>query len=304
MEVAILGECMVELSQQPDGHYKMGFGGDTLNTAIYLSRSGGRCDYFTAIGDDLYSAQMKAEWQKEGVGVNNVITRAGANSGLYIIENDDHGERHFHYWRDTAPARELLTIAPDIFTILMDYPLLFLTGITLSIYSDADRETLFAFLKRYRLNGGRVVFDNNYRPRNWHSQADAIHAYQSMMENTDIALISLEDEIALYGEHQVEACMERWISKGVCELVVKNGEQGCTAYHQQQYVFVPLPNVVKPLDTTAAGDSFNGAYLAARMQGKPLEGCITDAQHCAGVVIMHKGAIIDKGIPLQPGDLA
>ena len=50
--VACLGECMIELSEHPDGSISRGFGGDTLNTALYMARLGMKVQYVTALGDD------------------------------------------------------------------------------------------------------------------------------------------------------------------------------------------------------------------------------------------------------------
>lgn len=300
MKIAILGECMVELSQQPDGLYKMGYGGDTLNTAVYLSRNGGACEFITAIGDDAYSLKMKDAWIKEGVGVTHVHTAAGETSGLYIIENDETGERFFSYWRKNAPVRQLLKSFPGALDHVKPYPYFYLTGITLSLFDAESRATLFAFLSSYRQQGGQVVFDNNYRPKNWENNQQAVQVFQTMMSLTDVALLSFEDEVEMYGVHSTEACLHRWKNAGVNELVIKNGADGCLVFdaseQQNQVTTVPLQQVVKPVDTTAAGDSFNGAYLASRLKGKSVAKSILDAQYCAGVVIMHKGAIISPEI--------
>lgn len=54
--VAALGECMIELFRRTDGSLTMGFGGDTLNGAVYLARLGVAVDYVTALGDAPNSA--------------------------------------------------------------------------------------------------------------------------------------------------------------------------------------------------------------------------------------------------------
>ena len=48
-KVACLGECMIELREMADGHFSRGYGGDTLNTAVYLARLGVAVDYVTAL---------------------------------------------------------------------------------------------------------------------------------------------------------------------------------------------------------------------------------------------------------------
>jgi 2-dehydro-3-deoxygluconokinase len=299
LKIAIIGECMVELSQQSNTAYTMGFGGDTLNTAIYLSRCGGTCEYFTVLGNDPFSQQMLKNWKVEGVGVEYVKINENELPGLYIIENDDDGERYFHYWRQNSPARRLISDYPSVLTELSSYAYIYLSGVTLSLYSEADLHILIDFLTAYRMKGGKVIFDNNYRPRNWKNVDYVKSVFKKMMNKTDIALISFDDEVTLYGQHSLEACLARWEKTPVEELVVKNGHHGCYAVKHNETTFIPLERVVKPVDTTAAGDSFNGAYLASKLTGASIIDCVKAGQICAANVIMHKGAIVDRTVQLM-----
>src|SRR5262249_55270181 len=108
--VAAIGECMIELCEHPDRRITRAFGGDTLNTAIYLARLRTAVDYITALGDDAWSEEMLAAWRAEGVGTGSVVRLKGRLPGLYIVETDAAGERRFSYWRDRAPARDLFAL--------------------------------------------------------------------------------------------------------------------------------------------------------------------------------------------------
>ena len=110
MRFASIGECMLELSTLGDDNYSMAYGGDTLNTAVYLARLGVEVDYVTALGDDPLSERMVEAWQAEGVGTRLVLQVPGRLPGLYLIRRDARGERSFYYWRDQAPARELFAL--------------------------------------------------------------------------------------------------------------------------------------------------------------------------------------------------
>jgi 2-dehydro-3-deoxygluconokinase len=99
---------MVELARGEDGRFGQAFGGDTFNTSVYLSRCGVSTAYATALGDDPYSAGIVELAAREGIETDLVIRRSGRMPGLYLIETSAAGERTFHYWRDRAPARELL----------------------------------------------------------------------------------------------------------------------------------------------------------------------------------------------------
>lgn len=292
MKVAALGECMLELTSLGGSQCVLGFGGDTLNTAIYLARCGGSVDYVTALGDDHLSENMIQAWQQEGVGTSLVMRKTNALPGLYMVETDSEGERSFHYWRQNAPARTLLEDWPELLEQLMPYSYLYLSGITLSLYADETLERLWQFLDRYKSNHGKIVFDLNYRKASWQDTARATAIFTSILQRTDIALTSFDDEKALYGEHTKWQCLERYLKAGAREIVIKDGVRGCLLYCEGESVEIPVPIKIKPVDTTAAGDSFNGAYLAARLQHKSPLDAVAAGQTCAAVVIQYRGAIV------------
>ena len=285
---------MLELSTSEQSLYRLGFGGDTLNTAIYLARAGGSVDYVTALGDDPFSTQMINSWQEEQVGTTLVKRKPNALPGLYMIQTDSSGERSFSYWRQSAPARTLIEDWPDIFTQLKAYDYMYLSGITLSLYSDYALEQLWQFLADYRLQGGKVVFDINYRPASWPDKTKALKVFNQMLLLTDTALPSFDDEKLLHGDHSREECLARYLAAGTTEVVIKDGINGCFVYSQGEQQLVPVAKKITPVDTTAAGDSFNGAYLAARLAGNSVLAAVSAGQACAALVIQHRGAIIPR----------
>src|ERR1700760_24623 len=113
MKVACIGECMVEFAHADGGLFRRGFGGDTLNTALYLARLGVETTYVPALGDDGLSEAMLAACRSEGIATDHVLRLIGRVPGLYMIERDAKGERSFLYWRDRAPAREFFDRADD-----------------------------------------------------------------------------------------------------------------------------------------------------------------------------------------------
>jgi 2-dehydro-3-deoxygluconokinase len=199
MRVASIGECMVEFSAATDGLFARGFGGDTLNTALYLARLGVNTSYVTALGDDPLSDAMLAAWKIEGIKTDEVLCLPGRLPGLYMIERDVRGERSFLYWRDRAPAREFFDRADDAaLERLSRFDWLYLSGISLSLYGEAGRARLTELLEAVRRNGGRVAFDGNYRPHGWGDTATARRAFNDILPLTDLALPTLEDEQALF----------------------------------------------------------------------------------------------------------
>lgn len=304
--VASIGECMVELSPRPGGLYGLGFGGDTLNTAVYMARLGAAVDYLTALGDDGFSARMLAAWQAEGVGTTLVPRLPGRLPGLYLIERDESGDRRFHYWRDSAPARELFALPESeaILAALPGYGLIYLSGISLSLYGTAGRERLLAGLDQARAAGARVAFDTNYRPRGWSSAQAAREAMNAALRRVDIALSSLDDERAVHGDADAEAAAARLRAAGVGEVVIKLGAEGAFVLAGAEAArTVPAARSDRPVvDTTAAGDSFNAAYLAARLAGRPPVDAARAGHGLAAEVVRHPGAIIPRDA--MPPDLS
>src|ERR1700710_1671556 len=143
-KVASIGECMIELKQAGGGLYSRGFGGDTLNTAVYLARLGVAVDYITALGDDPLSEEMLAGWAAEGVGTGQVLRLPGKLPGIYLIGTDEKGERRFFHWRDTSAVRRLMDLPETIGILdsLASYDLVYLSAVTLSLYNELGRERL------------------------------------------------------------------------------------------------------------------------------------------------------------------
>ena len=308
--VVCLGECMIELRERPDGLLARAFGGDTLNTAVYLARLGVGVDYATALGDDAHSEAMIRAWEEEGVGTGLVLRLRGRLPGLYLIQTDDKGERRFSYWRDQAPVRQLFEQAetPRVEAGLEAAGLVYLSGITLSLFRGTARERLFAVLEAVRARGGAVAFDSNFRPRGWPDLGEARAAYDRAIGLSTTVLAGVEDFTLLDGQATPEGLIARLRAADVAEVVVKLAEPGCIVAPPGRETPVPPPAPVKPVDTTGAGDSFAAAYLAARLGGASPEEAALAGHRLAGVVVQHPGAIIPReampaGIPGSPSPL-
>lgn len=307
--VACIGECMVELRQaqggasagqgQGGGLYARGFGGDTLNTALYLARLEVKVDYFTALGNDALSDEMIAAWTAEGVGTRRVVRLPGKLPGLYMIQTDAKGERQFFHWRDNSAARQLMSLpeTDELLNSLMSYDVVYLSAITLSIYDAPGRDRLFAAINRARLLGTRFVFDTNFRARGWPDRNVAREVFAAAFAIADIVLTSIEDLLALHPGESNDQLLARIPSR---ELVLRLAEPISLLRFPGGTSEVRAEPMTKPaVDTTAAGDSFAAAYIAARLAGaEPVEAA--QAGHrLASIVICYPGAII-PGYAMPP----
>lgn len=292
-----VGECMVELSRGADGRFSLAFGGDTFNTAVYVARAGLMVAYATVLGDDPYSTSIRSLAHLEGVATDLMGTAKGRMPGLYIIETSPAGERTFHYWRDRAPARELFDLpAGDAAAAAMLHAsAVYFSGITLSLYSAAGLDRFAASLSAAKAAGAKIVMDSNYRVRGWGGDLDRARAtFERFWRLADIALPTFDDEQALWGDAMPDATTSRLAAFGVPEIVVKNGAKGAVVLHRSEIADVPCPVPLRPLDTTAAGDSFNAGYLTARLRNAPPRDAAHLGHRLAGAVIQHRGAIVPK----------
>ncbi|MCF4996407.1 sugar kinase [Pseudomonas syringae] len=297
--IALIGECMIELQHRADGSLQQSFGGDTLNTAVYLSRAMGdtaQVDYVTALGDDSFSDAMCRSWAEEGIGLERVQRLPGRLPGLYCIQTDAAGERRFLYWRNEAAVRDCFTTpaATPILAALPDYDVIYFSGITLAVLGVKGREILIQTLIDARERDARIVFDNNYRPRLWASVDEARAAYRTVLPYVDLALLTVDDEQALFHFADCDAVFEAYAQIGTPEVVLKRGAEACLIRCEGESFEVPAHTVEKVVDTTAAGDSFSAAYLASRLSGgSPAEAA--QAGHLlASRVIQMPGALIPR----------
>lgn len=292
MKIAAIGEAMIELSMRGD-NAAVRVAGDTLNTAIYLKRCAPdvQVDYITRVGMDAFSDRIVATMVAEGLGIHQVERVAGGTPGLYAITTDDAGERSFTYWRDTSAARMVFATpsGPD-FSALETYDVIYLSAITLAIMPASTRSALIRWLQVFRRTGGRVAFDSNYRPKLWGDVDAARAAVTAMWVLTDIALPSIDDEMDLTGETADEVAARFIAMKRTGAL--KRGKAGPLCLETgTTSTYPPAPKVV---DTTAAGDSFNGAYLAGLLTGAPQDAALHSGHDLAAEVIGHPGAILPR----------
>jgi 2-dehydro-3-deoxygluconokinase len=289
---------MLEIARHPDGSASLGYAGDTYNTAVYLSRVAEQLDadldvrFLTGVGDDNESTLMRAAWRDEGVG-DDALTVPHATPGAYLITTDSDGERSFAYWRRASASAQLFA-GTDWLDHLRGHGI-YLSGITLQLMSNESREGLLGRLGELRRSGTRVVFDSNYRPAGWAGAYEAKAAMSAVLAETDIALVTLEDELAMYTCRDLLTCIGRLASCGVTEAVVKVGRHGAWVHDENGLTHVPTEPVVA-IDTTAAGDSFNGAYLAARVAGQPPVEAAALANIIACQVVTQSGAIVPRAL--------
>ncbi|MCM2680741.1 sugar kinase [Echinimonas agarilytica] len=296
-KIYLLGECMVELSRQADGSFNQSYAGDVYNTAVYLKRSFAdlSVNLFSVIGRDALSKNMLAAFEKESIGTELIQTSTDKLPGLYMIALDDQGERSFSYWRSDSAARQVMQfLNPELVGWLCMGDVFFFSGISLAMIDPNDRDTFWQLLRKLSDSGVQIAFDPNYRPRMWSDKAEAKTQFELAFGMSNMVLPGVDDFDQLYGIKDISEIHQFCSTFNIDELIIKSGSKSVFSFTQNECLEIQITPVAHAVDTTSAGDSFNGVYLGARMEGISIQQSIELASAAAAEVIQYRGAIIPK----------
>lgn len=296
-KIVLMGECMLELRQAKDGLMNQSFAGDTFNTAVYMKRTFAQQDiaFMTAVGQDSISQQMVSACSSENLNNQHVFAQSDRNPGIYLVQTDEQGERSFLYWRDTSAAKQVMQyVDQPAIAELCKADLFFFSGISIAILEPQDRDAFWTMLAQLKEAGVKIGFDPNYRPRLWNSADEAKSEFAKAYAVSDIMLPGVDDFKQLYAIESLDDILTFCQPFNIEELVLKNGPESVYCQLHGQLTHVAITPVTNVVDTTSAGDSFNGVYLGARLAGKDVTTSINLAASAAGIVIQHPGAIAPK----------
>lgn len=292
--IYFLGECMMELKSTDQSTMNQSFAGDVYNSAVYLKRCFPHVavSFITAVGSDPISERLVNRCEEEHLNTDAIFRHPTKTLGLYLIETDDTGERSFTYWRSDSAARHIVDFLDDSVTEGFSADdMVFISGISLAVVQPNDRDKFWQILEKLKARGVSLVFDPNYRARLWSSASEAKTQIEKALQLCDIALPGVEDFTELYGLHSAEDVIAFCAPFDVPEIIVKNGAASVVSHCDNDTVNHTITPVTHVVDTTSAGDAFNGVYLGARLNQQPVAKAIGLAAQAAGVVIQQPGAI-------------
>lgn len=293
-KVVLFGECMLELRQAKDGVMKQSFAGDTFNSAVYMKRIFAQQDiaFMTAVGQDTISQQMVEACTAEALNNQHIFAKSERNPGIYLVQTDDQGERSFLYWRDSSAAKQIMQfVDQQAIDELCKAELFFFSGISLAILETQDRDAFWSMIAQLKEAGVKIGFDPNYRPRLWNSPDEAKAEFAKAYAASDIMLPGVDDFKQLYNIETLEDILAFCEPFTINEMVLKNGPESVYCQIDGQLTHVAITPVSNVVDTTSAGDSFNGVYLGARLEGRDVTSSVELAAASAAIVIQHPGAI-------------
>lgn len=294
MSTFVFGEAMLEYHSR--GGAGLRYGGDTLNTAIHLARAGHAVSYVTAVGTDPISDALVSAWAREGVDTRFVLRHPDRNPGIYAIHLDENGERSFLYWRDRSAARQMFDLPGMEYALkaAKAAELVYFSLISLAIVDETGREKLIGLARHRKASDAAVAYDSNFRPNLWSDLELAKQCSMKAMTACTIGLPTNSDERDLWqSEENDREIAGRWIEAGASLVVVKAAERGCVVAGASD----PLPREApaiptQVIDSSGAGDAFNGGFLACILEQKETPTCIEGGQALARKTLSHQGAIL------------
>ncbi|MBL6600129.1 MAG: sugar kinase [Alphaproteobacteria bacterium] len=266
LDIVCLGEPMVEFTRigDPDGRpvYLQGFGGDTSNCAIAAARQGARVGYVTALGADRFGDMYMDLWRDEGIDTSGVARDPSAPTAAYFIQPVAEG-RDFTYYRKGSAASRM---TPETLPVELIERAKYLA---VSAISQAISESALATVDRAidiaRAAGVKVAYDTNLRLNLWDLET-ARSAIHDTARRADILLPSLDEARVLSDVEDLDAVMDFYGAMGAEILALKCGEAGAVIeVGGERRGFVP-PDVTV-VDTSGAGDTFVGSFLARLSAG-------------------------------------
>jgi 2-dehydro-3-deoxygluconokinase len=298
VDVVALGEPMLEFNATEVGSlrevrkYEVGWGGDTSNFAIAVSRLGRSAGYICRLGDDDFGKIFLDLWKREGIDTSHVILDQRAPTGIYFISR--YGERHdFTYYRSGSAASRLSV--EDVSERYLSQAKVFHTSGISQAISDSACDAVFYAIEVAREAGALISYDPNIRLKLW----DRESARATILETirmADFVFPSLEDARIITEMNDVEQIAGELFKLGPKVVALKLGEAGVLLATQDGLHRIK-PFKVDVKDTTGAGDAFDGAFIVAYLDGLQLDECGRFASATAALTCTDLGAV--KPIPTR-----
>lgn len=291
-EILSIGESMVEFfAEEPIAEAKQfqkSFAGDAMNLLAAASRLGSSCGFLSRVGNDPFRNYLLGSWQSLGVDTSRVRQVEGRN-GIYFISIYGRGEREFTYYRSGSAASTMTPadLDPDY---IAQARVLHISGITQAI-SETARATALAAARVANEAQVCVSYDPNFRPTLW-SAAEARAAAEELLPHVDIALPSgPEESEQLFGFTTAQETAAYLRGFGAYAVAVKQGEAGVYVSAEGGAGTIPAFTVPHVVDTTGAGDAFDGAFLHGLVKCMPPLAAARLGVVMAGLKVRGRGAI-------------
>ncbi len=286
VDILCLGEPLLEFNHQPDGSYLPGHGGDTSNCAIAAARQGASVGYITHVGADSFGKSFMDLWGQEGVDTSCVRQVTDAATGLYFVTHGPDGHEFSYFRAGSAASRMMPEDLPQ--GAIRQAKVLHVSGISQAI-SDNAADTVFAAIECAKAGGVQVSYDTNLRLKLW-PLARARAVSHAAMAQCDIALPGLDDAQQLTGLNDPDQIADFYLKLGAGIVALTLGSGGTLVATPEARKRIPVRQV-EAVDATAAGDTFDGAFLARLVAGDDAFAAAEYANAAAALSTMGYGAV-------------
>ncbi len=258
------------------GTFMMTAGGKGANQAVAVARLGGDVAFVTKVGDDMFGDESRARYVKEGLPEKFLLVEKGTPSGVALITVDARGENCIV----VAPGANNALTCADVDAVrdeiaAADYLLLQLE-IPMEVVEHAAEVAV--------ANGTKVIL--NPAPAAELSKTLIESLYLITPNRTECQLLS---GVAIANEADAEAAAGKLMEMGVKNVIVTLGSKGSLVRTAEGCTVVEACRV-ESVDTTAAGDVFNGALCVALSEGKDLVEAARFASRASAISVTRMGA--------------
>ncbi len=258
------------------GRFLMNPGGKGANQAVAAARLGGDVAFIAKVGDDLFGREAKTLFAKEGICTDYVLTDRSEPSGVALIMVDAKGENCI----SVASGANAMLLPEDIEAARGEIE----KAGTLLMQLETPVETVLCAAQWAAAKGVSVVLN----PAPACQLPDALLKCLSMItpNETEAELLT---GVKVSDEASAARAAKTLCAKGVKRVVITLGAKGAFVYSDGEGRIVPAVKV-KAVDTTAAGDVFNGALAVALTEDRPLAVAVSFAVKAAAVSVTRMGA--------------
>ncbi len=261
MKVISVGEAIIDMmsvsaDNNTDNLYKACAGGAPANVAVAVAKLGGDSRLVGKVGEDQFARFLRSELNRFNVNIDCLNTAAGKKTAMALVSFDEDKERSFDFYLENAAHTyiELADFDADLYGEQSIFH--FCSG---SVASPELEAITNAVIDKIKTTQGLISLDINYRHAFWQQPNSAAPKIDLMARQADIIKASREEIEVLYGESNVESTIQNWVENGALVLLT-DGSQPIEFISPEFKGTYPTPKV-KPVDTTAAGDSFIGGFL-------------------------------------------
>ena len=271
-----------EIGSCPADRIMMTTGGDALNEAIVIGHLGVPVHLETIVGDDIPAGVIQQRMEQGGLDTSGLRRRKDLNTSVNVVLVQENGERSFltdpHASQRQLSLEDISTPFPEHVDIL--------SFASIFVFPKMGVEELAAVFRQAKAQGITVCADMTKCKKGETAQDMApAFAYVDYLFGNDA------ETMMLTRTDSVEQAADQLLAAGAKTVVVKCGAKGCYVCSAEGRFWAAGQRVENCVDTTGAGDSFVGGFVAGLAQELSLEDCVRQANACGAKAVQQVGAV-------------